>query len=124
MTNQHPITPSSELIEKVSLEALAAFPDEEGGAVETDEARDEYIAIFFSRWGADRQLEACLRYAGNNGLSLSRMRDALRPKPPSLRQQALSDLSRLMSKQVGVFDGQAFDAIRRALEQLPDDTTP
>jgi hypothetical protein len=60
MTNQHPITPSSELIKMVSLEAQAAFPGDEGGGVETDKAREEYIAIFFSRWGADQELRACV----------------------------------------------------------------
>jgi hypothetical protein len=60
MTNPHPITPPSELIEMVSLEAQAAFPDDEGGGVETDEAREEYIAIFFSQWGSDQELRACV----------------------------------------------------------------
>jgi hypothetical protein len=60
MTNQHPITPSSELIKMVSLEAQAAFPDDEGGGGETDKAREEYIAIYFSRWGSDQELRACV----------------------------------------------------------------
>jgi hypothetical protein len=108
MTNQHPATPTSQEIDKFFMLPLS---------------EEERLSAAFCA-GADRQLEACLRYAGDNGLSLSRMRATLRPKPPNLKQQALNDLSRLMSKQIGMFDGQPFDNILAALEQLPDDTTP
>jgi chromosome segregation and condensation protein ScpB len=75
-----------------------------------------------SQWAADQQLTECLRYAGDNGLSLSRMREALRPKPPSLKQEALKMLDFMESE--APYDKPMIDTIRHALELLPDDTTP
>ena len=48
-----------------------------------------------------------------HGLSITRMCTARRPKPPSLKEQALERLE-LAKKYVDV------EPIRRAIEQLPD----
>jgi hypothetical protein len=111
MTQQHTITPPPELVEKVSLEAMAAFPDDECGAVEVDEARDEYIANFFTQWGADQELEACCEWLRDDGWcgSLARLRAARRPKPPSLAEEALRDIDLIRKNWVllGGSDGTA-----------------
>jgi hypothetical protein len=113
MTNQHPITPPPELVEKVSLEAMAAFPDDECGAVEVDEARDEYIANFFTQWGADQELEACVEWLRDT-LGCAQgipgcLRAARRPKPPSLAEEALRDIDLIRKNWVllGGSDGTA-----------------
>jgi hypothetical protein len=118
MTQQHPIMPPPELVDKWINQSPHIDPE-------------GYIATCAAQWGADQQLDVCLRYAGDNGLSLSRMREALRPKPPSTKEKALYALD--------VIDGYAVDqlksyiihdnlkehveTIRRTLELLPDDTT-
>ncbi len=103
MTEQHPITPPPELVREWQREA------------NHNEAMFPQVAALAAQWGADQELEACLRYAGDNGLSLSRMRAARRPKPPSLKEQAIDAVERV--------DGYPEDIRRiiRALEALPDD---
>jgi len=115
----HPITPPPELVQQISLQAIDAVPDDELGAIEIDEARDEYIASFFAQWGADQELEACahrqaLLY-GNR--AANELRAARRPKPPSLKEQALEAFDRINDPE-GTID---WDTIRRAIEALPDD---
>jgi hypothetical protein len=65
--------------------------------------------------GADQELKACLTYAGNNGLSITRMRAARRPKPPSLKEQALAVL------EDAKLDAAHYNILLRALEALPND---
>jgi hypothetical protein len=100
MTNQHPITPSPELIEQW-MQAHSTKYD---------------LARHAAQWGADQELKACLRYAGNNGLSITRMRAARRPKPPSLKEQALVVLDDV-GAEIG---GAHYNILLRALEALDD----
>ena len=112
---EHPITPPPELLDQWCME---------------NNWRD--IAIQAAQWGADRELEACVKWiedcgidgvftydedAGNYILSED-FRAARRPKPLSLKEQALTAL-----RQVGnceEIDNVTFDTIRRALEALDD----
>ena len=108
MTQQHPITPPPELVEQ-----WAHLP-----------ADWNTVAPLIAQWGADQELEACcewlehkvlLQHQHDVVLSLRAIR---RPKPPSLKEQALS----LVEQHE---DGwrpspKDWDTIRRALEQLPD----
>jgi len=73
--------------------------------------------------GADQELKACLRYAGDNGLSITRMRAARRPKPSSLKEQALLQLDTLNADLTMHGKGCDLSQIRRALEALPDNTS-
>jgi hypothetical protein len=75
--------------------------------------------------GADQELEACCEWIENescltNSVMAKRLRDARRPKRPSLKEQALQALDLL--KVDASTHGLGFDssAIRRALESLPD----
>jgi len=79
---------------------------------------DLCLAKLAAQWGADQELEACLMYAGDNGLSITRMRAARRPKPPSLKEEALQALAELAAECYGNTDQS--DTIRRALEKLDD----
>jgi hypothetical protein len=80
------------------------------------------IATEAAQWGADQELEACCKWlqceAGDSATEFvaGDLRSARRPKPLSLKEQALEE--------VGVFEGMGtcnIDIIRRALEALPDD---
>jgi hypothetical protein len=112
MTEQHPITPPSELVRQW-LEELY------GGPVSVISPFDQRVLIAVAQWGADQELEACLRYAGDNGLSLSRMRATRRPKSPSLKEQSIALLD-LIQGNKDSWQLEDLDVVRRALEALPE----
>ncbi len=106
MTNQHPMTPPPELVQQ-----LYGMP--QMWAIE-----EAFMAG--AQWGADRELDACCEWLlieNNQPCSSGVMRAARRPKPRSLKEQALEALAHILnnsSTQLGA------DTIRRALEQLPE----
>ena len=106
MTNQqHPITSPSELVEDWLCEPEYSIR----GVI--DKA---------AQWGADQELDACEKWLEwNHSDLLSReLRAARRPKPPSLKEQALSDLTHAYN--ADKIDDTTFETLRRALEQLDD----
>ena len=85
-----------------------------------------YLATQAAQWGADQELEACCLWLNkevNVGWCLDpQLRAARRPKPPSLKEQALTALSHLLSGSAQTLDTtEAEFYIRRALEALPND---
>ena len=119
MTNQeHPITPAPALVRQWIYDAFG--PDYE-----------QYIATQAAQWGADQELEACINYFheydpswGENSELITGLRAARRPKPPSLKEQALEAARRFYANgHEGCSDEELtddFHTIRRALEQLND----
>ena len=118
MTNQqHPITPPPELIQqwvdswydaKVKHDELATF-----------------ITTQAAGWGADQELEACLAEVSffNTRSLADKIRITRRPKPPSLKEQALVALRTIetnVPQSLRAFEDSC-EHIRRALEALPDD---
>jgi hypothetical protein len=90
----------------------------EGTPFWLDACADAYAA------GADAQLEACEKWVGLTmpDRFVERLRAAMRPKPPSLKQQACDALDAYVYGNPDHGDKQnTYNAIRRALEQLPDD---
>ena len=84
-----------------------------------------HIANRAAAWGADQQLLACGKYlekcAAWEEEDVTEMYNYLRPKPPSLKEQALSDFDGLMSELDGAGNySNCAERIRRALEQLDD----
>jgi hypothetical protein len=80
------------------------------------------LAARAAQWGADQELEACCEWL-NGGSKIdydtaALLRVARRPKPPSLKEQALNVLH--LSFDRGYLKEEAADTIRRALEQLDD----
>jgi hypothetical protein len=76
------------------------------------------------QWGSDQELEACcaeVLYFEGKALA-KQIREARRPKPPSLKEQALTALHAVAT---GANDTreqhQDFDTIRKALEALPNE---
>ena len=97
MTKQHPITPPPEVVDRLFM-------------IEGSE-EDRIIAAY--RAGADHELEAGVNYIDNNisGNKAREFRAIRRPKPPSLKEQALEQCNDYIDP-----DG----IIRRALERLPN----
>ena len=116
MTNQHPITPPPELVQQWFLEAKAMPVDQ----WVTD------VATCAARWGSDQELEACCEWIYklmDRGLEWSMdLRSARRPKPPSLKEQAMQAWCRFQASDHTTADEMMsdFTTIRRALEQLDD----
>jgi hypothetical protein len=84
---------------------------------------EPYIATQAAQWGADQELEACCEYVYER-LKLTtvaciaqELRAARRPKPPSLKEQAIAALHGIHDQ--GPTPEQVV-TIRRALEALDD----
>jgi hypothetical protein len=111
MTQEHPITPPPKLIRKWNEEAA-----------NTPMADQRYIATQAARWGADQELEACcadLRMVLGPDQA-DWLRSVRRPKPPSLKEQALLQLDTLNADLSMHGMGCDLSQIRRALESLPE----
>ena len=116
MSNHFPIpSPPDELVrqwtEAASYKKGMAYP-------EGYEQCEQRLCTAAARWGADQELEACCKWlpklppwSGND------LRKHRRPKPPSLKEQALEAQRRMWS---GASNHDDWDLVRRALEQLPD----
>jgi hypothetical protein len=85
------------------------------------------IAIQAAQWGADQELEACCEWLAYEGYEHEHLalRAARRPKPPTLKEQALKMLRPLSNPvmpgtpEYRLYEPQA-EIIRRALEALDD----
>jgi hypothetical protein len=116
MTNQHTITPPPELVREWNQEATGTHFEPYGYS--------EFIAARAARWGADQELEACCEWISVCGCDFygRELRAARRPKPPSLKEQALKALKVLPTPEGQVtLDITDLNTIRRALEALPND---
>jgi hypothetical protein len=102
MTN--PITPPPELIEQW-MQAHSTKYD---------------LARQAAQYGADQELEACCETLESWGSCIvPDLRAARRPKPPSLKEQALAALNEIEDEMRGPTTQEKI--IRRALEALPND---
>ena len=108
MSDQHPITPPPELVQQ--------WINEEDGLTAG------HIATQAARWGADQELEACCEWFVRDWTDIEtadNLRAARRPKPPSLKEQALALINRRIGDgYVQMLTGADADTIRRALEAL------
>jgi len=119
----HPITPPPELVQQWIAEIW-----HEGTPVQVAQS-DLHLATCAAAWGADQELEACCEWLDYNCPSVGahHLRNDRRPKPPSLKEQALALLdpsntygSITQEKEYRISVANA-EIIRRALEALPDD---
>jgi len=111
MTDQHPITPPPELVEKW-------FTDMRG----LSEASRQVIATQAARWGSDQELEACCAWLKVKEWIHPEFSDELRagrrPKSQSLKKQALLAIDTAVAD--GRLSPDVSSVVRRALEQLDD----
>jgi hypothetical protein len=123
MTQEHPITPSPELVKQWLGTYFSTTITGEVSDVELT------LATQAARWGAAQELEACCEwfsafYCMETWMQkdLEKFRTARRPKPPSLKEQATAG-SRYISKMALIAQWiqlSLLTHIRRALESLPD----
>ena len=119
MTNQHPITPPPELVQQWEDDILTE--------------RDNVDHVLDCAWkdgfraGADQELEACCEHVSlwfaTPEYRVAELRAARRPKPPSLKEQALGALKNSPVDPADETLQLSADAeliIRRALEALDD----
>jgi hypothetical protein len=117
MTNQHPITPPPELVQQWDEEC------ESGNNSEVSNTFDalQWFASKAAQWGANQELDACCAWLLEEPLCASnthrKLRAARRPKPPSLKEQALDLLDKAEDPSWDIND---FSIVRKALEQLPE----
>jgi len=119
MIDQHSVTVLSDLIEQLES-------DIDRYEISTSQALARAYAA-----GADQQLERDAKWLDANALFTQNLtitppgnalREAMRPKPPSLKQQALATLEEKPDhgKELLVFNTAQVNIIRRALEALPE----
>ena len=117
MNTEHPITPPPELVQQ--------WCHEDGDEIKTSPRWFHSVCAKAARWGAEQELEACCQHVDwvIGGLESKELRAARRPKPPSLKEQALGALGRFNTNTHTRADemAQDFDLIRRALEALPNE---
>ena len=110
MTQEHPITPPPELVQQWREQAPRCR--------DSGIAREDWLITRAAQWGADQELEACLDQLQRWGIQgVDNLRNTRRPKPPSLKEQALDLLDKAEDPSWDIND---FSIIRRALEQLDD----
>jgi hypothetical protein len=103
---QHPVTPGPGLLQDWYDDSSTSYKED---------------VIRAAQWGADQELQACLSWLqarireGWNPCHLEDLRTARRPKPPSLKEQALDEL--VAAERLYPAD---WSTIRRALETLPE----
>jgi hypothetical protein len=111
MTTQHPITPPPDLVQQ--------------WAYMLEQHTDTEVFTAAARWGADIEIEACVdaiyKHEGEPlcGGTAEWLHTFRRPKPPSLKEQALSLVEQ--HKDGWHPSPKDWDTIRRALEALPND---
>lgn len=122
MTDQHPITPPPELVQAF-LRSNSSTP--------AGLTYEQFIATRFARWGADQELLACGDYlekcAAWEPEDVTEFYNYRRPKPLSLKEQALETLRSMQIKPCWINGVNTYaellskyDILRRALEQLDD----
>jgi hypothetical protein len=121
MTNQHTINPPPELVRQWYLGAKAYPPDP---IVKVAGWWVPDVAAQAAQWGADQELEACVKWIEDCGYHPSvpeDFRTARRPKPLSLKEKALKALKVLPTPEGQVtLDITDLNTIRRALETIND----
>lgn len=123
MTQEHTITPPPELVKQ-----WARYQ-----GFESPEVLWRQIADQAARWGADQQLELDAKWLDHNALSEPHLKvipvgeslkEAMRPKLPTLKEQALKALEHTPGSNypnpITLLTADEHALIRRALEQLDD----
>ena len=131
---QHPITPPPELVEQWATEYWGDPRKRTLG----DGRSGQYIATKAAQWGwqqrdatvpqelqerADQELDACCEWLAQETPEpyINALRAARRPKPPSLKEEALNDFDLLMSELDGAGNySNCADRIRRALASIKE----
>jgi len=112
VNTEHPITPHEELVEEWGKTVLIDYSDTHWGY-------EQILCAMAARWGADQELEACcdtLQRHAHWDLAVYELMADRRPKPPSLKEQAIAALNEIEDHMLEPTNQEKL--IRRALEQL------
>jgi hypothetical protein len=120
---RHPIAPPPKLVQQ--------WRDQAPRCRDSGIAREDWLMARAAQWGADQELEACCEEMKSipsplgipfGEMASNALRNARRPKPPSLKEQALAELEKVDmlwdTTEFGQETLNSLDIIRRALEQL------
>lgn len=127
--NNHPITPPPALVEQWRTAPEYTTGEEMFTMVSMSMRRLQEVATQAARWGADMELEACCEWLHWQNLAthpdlIPSLRADRRPKPPSLKEQALQALASADHADypivATVLSADEHALIRRALESLPN----
>ena len=129
MTEQHPITPPPELVQQWLCSDDYPWGPLEQKSITITTNRLQNVATQAAQWGADMELEACGRWIEDQLCMppdaradvITKLNGSRRPKPPSLKEQALNDLDTIQTHDSFGFQVIDLSNIRRALEALPND---
>jgi hypothetical protein len=115
------ITPPPELV-NLWMSEDAPWDSDSFGVLTARPSQLRHIAAKAAQWGADQELEACCEWLQHNypdGTQVAALWAFRRPKPPSLKEQALEALQNMdyMNQFPNEHD---YNTIRRALEALDD----
>ena len=104
MTENHPTTPSPELIEQWMQDHATRYD----------------LARHAAQWGSDQELEACCEWLAEETPEpyINALRTSRRSKAPSLKEQALLAIDTAVADYRIAAD--VADVVRRALEQIDD----
>jgi hypothetical protein len=103
--NNPELIPPKELVIKVSHEAAEAFPENDDEDLnDTYNKRDQYLADYFAKWGADKELDASSECLSNRPFGYSLFGNNVsheefiktfrnRRRPKNLQEQALEIVS-------------------------------
>ena len=115
----YPITPPPHLMNQWESEAVEECRSKQNYF---GFERETLKLIKAARWGADRELEACCHLLRLQGFDVvDDLRAARRPKPPSLKEQALMALEDGDIGPGASLTPVEVCIIRRALSELPND---
>ncbi len=121
MTQKHPITPPPELVQQWRTAPEYTTGAEKLTMVSMTTRRLQEIADQSAQYGADQELNECCKWLPKlPPWSADDLRKHRRPKPPSLKEQALAALDDAVMRGDCITISDALPTIRRALEQLDD----
>jgi hypothetical protein len=126
--NNPELIPPKELVIKVSHEAAEAFPENDDEDLnDTYNKRDQYLADYFAKWGADKELDASSECLSNRPFGYSLFGNNVsdeefvktfrnRRRPKNLQGQALEIVS--SAKPMGSVLGLQYTLNYQEYEQL------
>ena len=122
MTNQHPIKPSQEQLQRWMFDLHFSVPHPDYGQMDAQPHWMELVERV-AQWAANQELEACCEWLPSDlTIDGQDLRSVRRPEPPSEADQALAVLGR--SPKVGeptiTVDVDQYDTILRALHRLKE----
>ena len=127
MTNQHPITTPPELVQQWLCSDDYLWGPLEQTSITITTNRLNNVATQAAQWSADQELDACCEWLKKNTdyhITIEFLRDARRPKPPSLKNQALQALEEAEHAdhpvQLTILNTTAHVLIREALQSIPE----